>query len=95
MNLVLHPGRFWKRIFCLGVVQIILTMSAASYLAADEAEIAKLSNGALKIVLTDSPSLPVKICNQEDCDRIGIPKGAQESIANGYSDASLEDLRKL
>jgi|TARA_R100000541_G_scaffold13610_5_gene22666 hypothetical protein len=67
-------------------------MSTASYLAADEAETAKLSNGALKLVLTDSPSLPAKICNQEDCDRIGFPKGAQESIANGYSDASLEDL---
>ncbi|MGE6531122.1 XAC2610-related protein [Pseudomonas sp. NPDC077382] len=92
MNLALHPRRFWKRIFCFGVAQMLFTMSTANYLAANEAEIAKLSKDGLKLVLTGSPSSPVKICKQEECQRIGFPNGMHDSIANGYSDTSLEDL---
>jgi hypothetical protein len=67
-------------------------MSTVSYLAANETEIAKLSKDGLKLVLTGLPSSPVEVCKQEECERIGFPKGIHESIENGYSDASLEDL---
>lgn len=92
MKLVLNPRRFWKMIFCFGVVQTLFTMSTVNYLAANEAGINKLSKDGLTLVLTGSPSSPVKVCKQEECERIGFPKGMHESIANGYSDASLEDL---
>ncbi len=92
MKLALHHRHFWKMVFLFGVAQVFFTMSTANHLAANEAETAKLSKDGLKLVLTGSPSSPVKLCKQEECERISFPKGMHDSIANGYADASLEDL---
>ncbi|WP_407294402.1 XAC2610-related protein [Stutzerimonas zhaodongensis] len=89
INIASDLRPFWKKIFCLGVIQMLFTISTANYLAAEEAE---LADDGPKFVLTGLPLSPVKICNQEDCERIGLPKGAQDAIADGYTDAALEDL---
>ena len=94
MKLTSHRRSFWKKILYLGVVQLLFTMSTANCSAANEAERAALTKDGLKLVLTGSPSSPVQICQQEECEPIDFQKGTLESIENGYSDASLEDLTK-
>ncbi|WP_421682962.1 hypothetical protein HKW98_18545 [Stutzerimonas urumqiensis] len=84
--------RSCMRIACLGLLKMLIALTSTHLIAADEAETAHQSASHIKFVFSSPTSLPVRACLSGKCKTIAPSQEMLESIENGYSEISLDDL---